>query len=51
MRIEEMEEFKEYKKAYAELLRSVLNMRFIWMTRPEDLLGVRMIAEQGNSTG
>lgn len=51
MQIEEMEEYKEYKKAYAELLQSVLNMRFFWMAKPEDFLSLILLAEQAATKG
>lgn len=47
----EMEEFKEYIKAYQEILQALLNMRFIWKESPEDFLALVLLTYKTANTG
>lgn len=48
---EEMEEYKEYLKAYDNMLQAMLNMRFFWIKTPEDFLGLVMLTYKTATTG
>ncbi|BAV04884.1 hypothetical protein SAMN05421788_113167 [Filimonas lacunae] len=48
---EETEEFKEYIKAYQELLHSVLQVRFPWKESPEDFLALVLLTYKAAITG
>lgn len=51
MKYEEMEEYKEYMKAYDDMLQAMLNMRFFWIKTPEDFLGLIMLTYKTATTG